>query len=89
MPVAPLPMRALPSELKLPICVKTEPSDPTVVLPIRVYVVPPEETLVVSETRCMTLPLSEVAVRPKIFHQDIEFLRSVTNRTRALFSHSS
>ncbi len=34
-PVAVLPILVLPTELKLPICVKTEPSLPTVVLPIR------------------------------------------------------
>ena len=35
-PVAVLPILVLPSVLKLPICVNMEPSDPTVVDPIRV-----------------------------------------------------
>ncbi len=49
-PVAVLPILVLPSELKLPICVKTEPSLPTVVLPIRLYTVPSDEIDVVSDS---------------------------------------
>ena len=50
-PVAVLPIRVLPSVLKLPICVNVDPSDPTVVDPMRVKVVPSLLTLVVSLTR--------------------------------------
>jgi len=35
-PVAVLPIRVLPSVLKLPICVNVDPSDPTVVDPMLV-----------------------------------------------------
>jgi hypothetical protein len=71
MPVAVLPMRVLPSVLKLPICVKTDPSDPTVVEPIFVKVVPSDETLVVSESFCRVSPVSDTANRPKICQKDM------------------
>ena len=70
-PVAVLPIRVLPSLLKLPVWVNTEPSDPTVVKPMREYVVPSEDTLVVSETFWMVSPWSENANLPNICQNDI------------------
>lgn len=66
-----LPIRVLPSVLQLPIWVNIDPSDPTVVDPILVYVVPSDETLVVSEIFCRVSPLSDTANRPNICQKDM------------------
>lgn len=72
-PVALSPMRQLPSELKEPIWVKTDPSEPTVVLPDLKNVVPSLLTLVESPMRWIVSPLSETAMDPKNCQKDMVY----------------
>ena len=71
-PVAMLPILVLPSELKLPVWVYSDPSDPCVNGPMVVYTVPFDDTLVVSETLWMVSPSSDVANLANMFQIPIE-----------------